>query len=208
MELKVLHNTGEDTNKKILLSENIFNIIPNDHALYLDIKNFLINQRQGTHKVKGRSEVVGSTKKIKKQKGTGTARAGNIKSPIFRGGGKIFGPSPRDYPFKVNKKIKLLAKKSALTYKAKENNITIIEDFNFSSYKTKDYLTILKNLSLLQFKTLLIISEFQKNIIFSNRNIKNSNIITVNQINTYDIINAEKLLISENSLNKINKKIF
>jgi len=208
MELKVLHNTGEDTNKKILLSENIFNIIPNDHALYLDIKNFLINQRQGTHKVKGRSEVVGSTKKIKKQKGTGTARAGNIKSPIFRGGGKIFGPSPRDYRFKVNKKIKLLAKKSALTYKAKENNITIIEDFNFSSYKTKDYLIILKNLSLLQFKTLLIISEFQKNIIFSNRNIKNSNIITVNQINTYDIINAEKLLISENSLNKINKKIF
>jgi large subunit ribosomal protein L4 len=208
MELKVLHNTGEDTNKKILLSENIFNIIPNDHALYLDIKNFLINQRQGTHKVKGRSEVVGSTKKIKKQKGTGTARAGSIKSPIFRGGGKIFGPSPRDYRFKVNKKIKLLAKKSALTYKAKENNITIIEDFNFSSYKTKDYLTILKNLSLLQFKTLLIISEFQKNIIFSNRNIKNSNIITVNQINTYDIINAEKLLISENSLNKINKKIF
>jgi len=208
MELKVLHNTGEDTNKKILLSENIFNIIPNDHALYLDIKNFLINQRQGTHKVKGRSEVVGSTKKIKKQKGTGTARAGNIKSPIFRGGGKIFGPHPRDYRFKVNKKIKLLAKKSALTYKAKENNITIIEDFNFSSYKTKDYLIILKNLSLLQFKTLLIISEFQKNIIFSNRNIKNSNIITVNQINTYDIINAEKLLISENSLNKINKKIF
>jgi len=208
MELKVLHNTGEDTNKKILLSENIFNIIPNDHALYLDIKNFLINQRQGTHKVKGRSEVVGSTKKIKKQKGTGTARAGNIKSPIFRGGGKIFGPSPRDYRFKVNKKIKLLAKKSALAYKAKENNITIIEDFNFSSYKTKDYLIILKNLSLLQFKTLLIISEFQKNIIFSNRNIKNSNIITVNQINTYDIINAEKLLISENSLNKINKKIF
>lgn len=208
MELKVLHNTGEDTNKKILLSENIFNIIPNDHALYLDIKNFLINQRQGTHKVKGRSEVVGSTKKIKKQKGTGTARAGSIKSPIFRGGGKIFGPSPRDYRFKVNKKIKLLAKKSALTYKAKENNITIIEDFNFSSYKTKDYLIILKNLSLLQFKTLLIISEFQRNIIFSNRNIKNSNIITVNQINTYDIINAEKLLISENSLNKINKKIF
>lgn len=208
MELKVLHNTGEDTNKKILLSENIFNIIPNDHALYLDIKNFLINQRQGTHKVKGRSEVVGSTRKIKKQKGTGTARAGSIKSPIFRGGGKIFGPSPRDYRFKVNKKIKLLAKKSALTYKAKENNITIIEDFNFSSYKTKDYLIILKNLSLLQFKTLLIISEFQKNIIFSNRNIKNSNIITANQINTYDIINAEKLLISENSLNKINKKIF
>jgi len=208
MELKVLHNTGEDTNKKILLSENIFNIIPNDHALYLDIKNFLINQRQGTHKVKGRSEVVGSTKKIKKQKGTGTARAGDIKSPIFRGGGKIFGPSPRDYRFKINKKIKLLAKKSALTYKAKENNITVIEDFNFSSCKTKDYLIILKNLSLLQFKTLLIISEFQKNIIFSNRNIKNSNIITVNQINTYDIINAEKLLISENSLNKINKKIF
>jgi large subunit ribosomal protein L4 len=208
MELKVLHNTGEDTNKKILLSENIFNIIPNDHALYLDIKNFLINQRQGTHKVKGRSEVVGSTKKIKKQKGTGTARAGSIKSPIFRGGGKVFGPTPRDYRFKVNKKIKLLAKKSALTYKAKENNITIIEDFNFSSYKTKDYLIILKNLSLLQFKTLLIISEFQRNIIFSNRNIKNSNIITVNQINTYDIVNAEKLLISENSLNKINKKIF
>jgi len=208
MKLKILYNTGEYTKKDIVLSKKVFNIIPNDHALYLDIKSFFINKRQGTHKVKTRSEVQGSTRKIKKQKGTGGARAGDIKSPIFRGGGRIFGSTPRNYKFKVNKKVKYLAKKSAFTYKAKENNIIIIKDFDFKSHKTKNYLSMLKNLFLLDIKTLFIIPEFKKNIIFSSRNIFNANVVTLDKINTYDIVNSNKLLISESSLNEINKNFF
>lgn len=208
MKLKILYNTGEYTKKDIILSKKVFNIIPNDHALYLDIKSFFINKRQGTHKVKTRSEVQGSTRKIKKQKGTGGARAGDIKSPIFRGGGRIFGPTPRNYKFKVNKKVKYLAKKSALTYKAKENNIIVIKDFDFESHKTQNYLLMLKNLFLLDVKTLFIIPEFKKNIIFSSRNIFNANVVILDKINTYDIISSNKLLISESSLNEINKNFF
>jgi len=208
MKLKILYNTGKYTNRDIVLSNKVFNIVPNDHALYLDLKNFFINKRQGTHKVKARSEVQGSTKKIKKQKGTGGARAGDIKSPIFRGGGKIFGPTPRNYKFKINKKVKYLAKRSALTYKAKENNIIIIKDFNFDSYKTKNYLLMLKNLFLLDLKTLFIIPKFEKNIILSSRNIFNAKVAVLNKINTYDIMSSNKLLISENSLNEINKLFF
>jgi large subunit ribosomal protein L4 len=203
MELAVLNSKGEDTGRKVKLDESIFNIEPNDHAIYLDVKQYLANQRQGTHKSKERSEVAGSSRKIKKQKGTGTARAGNIKSPLFRGGGRVFGPKPRDYSFKLNKKLKVLARKSALTYKAKEGGIAVVEPFTFESPKTKEYLKVLTSLAVDKKKTLLILPDVDKNVVLSCRNIKSAKVITADSVNTYDVLNYDQLLISEKSLEKI-----
>ncbi len=203
MEIKILKSDGKESGRKIKLVENIFNIQPNDHAIYLDIKHHLANQRQGTSKTKERAEVTGSTKKIKRQKGTGTARAGTIKSPIFKGGGRAFGPRPHDYGFKLNKKIKALAKKSALSYKAKNDSIRILEDFSLDNPKTREFYQILKNLSADHQKTLLVIPENNKNIALSSRNIKNSKVVMVNNLNTYEVLHADKILFFEGSMSKI-----
>ena len=203
MDLAVVKYSGENTGRKVSLSTEVFGIEPNDHAIYLDVKSFLANQRQGTHKSKQRNEITGSSKKIKKQKGTGGARAGNIKNPQFKGGGRIFGPTPRDYSFKLNKKVKDLARKSALTYKAKDNSIAVVEDFNFEAPKTKQYLDMLSKLSLGNKKTLLVIPEAQKNVVLSGRNIQNTKVITASQINTYDVLHAEHLILSEGAVEKI-----
>jgi large subunit ribosomal protein L4 len=205
MELSVLKNTGEDTGRKVTLPDSIFNIEPNDHAIYLDVKQILANKRQGTHKSKERAEIAGSTRKIKKQKGTGTARAGSIKSPVFRGGGRVFGPKPRDYSFKLNKKVKVLARKSVLSYKAKESNISVLEDFNFEAPKTKNYLKLLNDLALVDKKTLLITGDVNTNLVLSSRNIKKAKVTTAQQINTYDLMNAERILLLESSLGNIEK---
>jgi large subunit ribosomal protein L4 len=203
MDIAVVKYSGETTGRKINLSAEIFGIEPNDHAIWLDVKSYLANQRQGTHKSKQRNEIAGSSKKIKKQKGTGGARAGNIKNPQFKGGGRVFGPQPRDYSFKLNKKVKDLARKSALTYKAKDNSIAILEDFNLETPKTKQYVNLLKSLSFDNKKTLLILPENNSNIVKSGRNIQNAKIITVNQINTYDVMNADQLILVESSISKI-----
>lgn len=207
MNVTVVKNNGEDTGRKVSLSKDIFSIDPNDHAIYLDVKQYLANQRQGTHKSKERADIVGSTRKIKKQKGTGTARAGSIKSPIFRGGGRVFGPKPRDYSFKLNKKVKTLARKSALSYKAKDKAISILEDFTFEAPRTKDYLTMLNSLSLNDKKTLLVLPASDKNVVLSARNVQNAKIITADQINTYDVLNADTLVILESSVEKIEKTL-
>ncbi|NVK85542.1 MAG: 50S ribosomal protein L4 [Cytophagia bacterium] len=203
MEISVLKNSGEDTGRKVTLSDDIFGIEPNDHAIYLDVKQYLANQRQGTHKSKERAEIAGSTKKIKKQKGTGTARAGSIKSPVFRGGGRVFGPQPRDYSFKLNKKLKSLARKSALAYKAKDNGLVVLEDINFEAPKTKDFVKVLNGLSVADKKTLLVLPDANKNVVLSGRNIKNAKITTADSLNTYDVLNADSLLISESSIEKL-----
>lgn len=203
MEIAVLKNSGEDTGRKVNLSEEVFGIEPNDHAIYLDVKQFLANQRQGTHKSKERGEIVGSTKKIKKQKGTGTARAGSIKSPIFRGGGRVFGPKPRNYSFKLNKKLKALARKSALSYKIQDNNVLILEDFSFDAPKTKDFVNVLNSLSLNDKKTLVVLGENDSNVALSGRNVPNAKVTTADSLNTYDVLNAESLLLSESSVEKI-----
>jgi len=203
MKVKVLKNNGDDAGRKVTLAEGIFNIEPNDHAIYLDVKQFLANQRQGTHKSKERADITGSTRKIKRQKGTGTARAGSIKSPLFKGGGTVFGPRPRDYSFKLNKKVKALARKSALSYKAKSDDIAIVEDFTLEAPKTKDYLKILQDLTLDTKKTLMIIPEGNKNLFLSSRNIKNAKIILANNLNTYEVLHADKLLLFEGSLSRI-----
>jgi large subunit ribosomal protein L4 len=203
MEVAVLKYSGESTSKKVNLSEEIFGIEPNDHAIYLDVKSFLANQRQGTSKSKQRNEISGSSKKLKKQKGTGGARAGNIKNPQFKGGGRVFGPVPRDYSFKLNKKVKDLARKSALSYKAKDNSIAIIEDFNFEAPKTKQYLSMLSALSLSDKKTLLVLPEVNKNIVYSGRNIQNTKITTADQITTYDVMHADSVIFVESSLSKV-----
>lgn len=203
MEVAVLKSSGEKTSKKVSLSDEIFGIEPNDHAIYLDVKSFLANQRQGTHKSKQRNEISGSSKKLKKQKGTGGARAGNIKNPQFKGGGRVFGPVPRDYSFKLNKKVKDLARKSALTYKAKDNSIAVLEDFNFDKPKTKEYLALLKALSLGDKKTLLILPDANKNVVLSGRNVQNSKVTTADQINTYDLMNADNLIFVESSISKV-----
>jgi large subunit ribosomal protein L4 len=203
MEVAVLKSSGDKTSKKVNLSDEIFGIEPNDHAIYLDVKSFLANQRQGTHKSKQRNEISGSSKKLKKQKGTGGARAGNIKNPQFKGGGRVFGPVPRDYSFKLNKKVKDLARKSALAYKAKDNSIAVLEDFNFDKPKTKQYLALLKALALGDKKTLLILPESNKNVVLSGRNVQNSKITTADQINTYDLMNADNLIFVESSISKV-----
>jgi large subunit ribosomal protein L4 len=203
MDITVVKHSGENTGRKINLSTDVFGIEPNDHAIWLDVKSYLANQRQGTHKAKQRNEISGSSKKLKKQKGTGGARAGNIKNPQFKGGGRVFGPVPRDYSFKLNKKVKDLARKSALTYKAKDNMIAVVEDFNFEVPKTKNYLSMLNSLSLNGKKTLLVLPEANSNIVLSGRNIQNAKVVTADQINTYDVVNAEQLIFVESSLSII-----
>ena len=203
MELSVLTYMGKETGRKLTLPSAIFDMKPNDHAIYLDVKNILANQRQGTHKSKERGEIAGSTRKIKKQKGTGTARAGSIKSPLFRGGGRVFGPRPRDYSFKLNKKMKSLARKSTLTYKARQGAITLLEDFSFPGPKTRLCIDMLRQLGITEKKILLVLPNTDKNVVLSSRNIPNLVVILAGQINTYDVLNAKRVLISEMALEKI-----
>lgn len=206
MELAVLNTAGKDTGKKITLNKNLFGVEPNDHAIYLDVKQHLANKRQGTHKAKERAEITGSTKKIKRQKGTGTARAGSIKSPIFRGGGRIFGPRPRQYGFKLNKKVKQLARKSALTYKAKQEAILVVEDFSFETPKTKEYVNVLNNLKISDKKSLLVLNEQNKSLYLSSRNLKGTKVVTVSELNTYDIMNCSSIVFNESSLSTLQKE--
>jgi large subunit ribosomal protein L4 len=201
MKLSVFNTAGEDTGKKVDLKKDIFAVEPSDHAIYLDVKQYLANRRQGTSKTKERSEVSGSTRKIKRQKGTGTARAGSIKSPLFRGGGRAFGPRPKSYTFKLNKKVKELARLSALSYKAKDKGILILEDFSMESPKTGEFSNISRNLNIDQKKSLLVLPEPNKNIYLSSRNLEKSKVITVSELNTYDIMNASVVVFLESSLN-------
>ncbi len=205
MELKVYNIKGEETGKVVSLNDAIFSIEPNDHAIYLDVKQYLANQRQGTHKAKGRSELAGSTRKLGRQKGGGGARPGDIKSPVRVGGGRVFGPVPRDYSFKLNKKVKQLARKSALSYKAAENKIVVLEDFSFDNPKAKEYVEMLKNLQVADKKTLLILSESNKYVYLSARNLKDSKVSLVDEMNTYGILDANVLLLTEGSIAKIDK---
>ncbi|RZK36522.1 MAG: 50S ribosomal protein L4 [Pedobacter sp.] len=200
MEVKVLNISGKETGAKVQLSESVFGIQPSDHAIYLDVKQYLANQRQGTHKSKQRNEIAGSTRKLYKQKGTGGARAGSIKSPLFNGGGRVFGPQPRDYSFKLNKKLKSLARKSALSYKAIDNNVVVLEDFTFDSIKTKNYIDLVNALNLAGEKTLLVLPAQNNNIYLSSRNIQKAKVITAADLNTYDVLNAGKLLLTADSL--------
>ena len=203
MELKVHNIKGKETDKKVKLNKLVFGIEPNDHAIYLDVKQYLANNRKGLHKSKERGEIAGSTRKIKKQKGTGTARAGSIKNPLFRGGGRVFGPRPRSYDQKVNKKVKKLARKSALAYKAKNKEILILEDFNLSNPKTSDYLNIIKAFGLETKKTLLVTSDINNNIYLSSRNLKNSKVVINSELNTYEITDANNILILESAVEGI-----
>ncbi len=204
MKVSVLTYKGEDTGRKVSLSKEIFEVEPNDHAIYLDVKQYLANQRQGTHAAKDRSKITGSTRKIKRQKGTGTARAGSIKNPLFKGGGRVFGPEPRNYTVKLNKKLKQMARKSALSYKAKEKNVSVVEDFTFEKPQTKNYIEMLNALSLADKKTLLVVPESNKNIWLSARNIPAATVVLADQVNTYDLINADCVIISEGSVEKLN----
>ena len=203
MEIKVINTAGQETGRTVTLDEQIFGIEPNDHAIYLDVKQILANKRQGTHSSKERGEVSGSTRKLKKQKGTGTARAGSVKSPVFRGGGRVFGPRPRNYDFKLNKKVKALARKSALTYKALEESILVIEDFNFETPKTREMVQISNNLKINENKSLFVLPEENKNIYLSSRNLQGISVITASELNTYQILNAKKVVVLESSISKI-----
>ena len=205
MKVDISKTSGKSSGKKITLSDKIFGIEPNDHAIYLDVKSYLKNQRQGNSKVKGRSEIVGSTRKIKKQKGTGTARAGSIKSPLFKGGGQIFGPQPREYNNKINKKVKDLARKSALSHKIKEKSLTVIENFTLKAPKTKDFFKILTNLSVENKKSLFFLAETDKNLILSSNNISNTMVKNISDINTYDILNVDNVIFVEESISKLNE---
>ncbi len=207
MKVAVHNIKGKETAKKVDLKKNIFGIEPNDHAIYLDVKQYLANQRKGTSKTKERGEITGSRRKIRKQKGSGMARVGDIKNPIFRGGGRIFGPKPRDYDSKLNKKVKRLARKSALSYKAKDNNIIVLEDFSFDTPKTKEYLNILNNLDQLNSKTLMVLSDVNKNIFLSSRNLKKAKVVRASDLCTYEIMNANKLLILEGSVKEIEETL-
>lgn len=207
MELSVLNIKGSDTKRKAVLVDEIYGIEPNDHAIYLDVKQYLANQRQGTHKSKQRNEISGSTRKLHKQKGTGGSRKGSIKNPLYRGGGRVFGPQPRDYSFKLNKKVKQLARISALTYKAKNNGIVIVEDFTFEAPKTKQFIDILNNLKLNDKKTLLVIAEPNNNVYLSSRNLQGARVITASELNTYDILNANYLVLAEGSVKKIEENL-
>lgn len=203
MELVVRNTNGEETAKKVLLKEEIFSIEPNDHAIYLDVKQILANKRQGTHSSKERNAVSGSTRKLKRQKGTGTARSGDIKSPVFRGGGRVFGPHPRDYHFKLNKKLKRLARLSALSYKAKDAQIIALENVAYEAPKTKSFVELVKAIEVENTKTLFVVKEIDRNFMLSMRNIKNVSIIRADQLNTYDILKANKLVILEDSFEAI-----
>lgn len=203
MKLAVVDIKGKETGRKADLSKEVFGIEPNNHAIYLDVKQYLANQRQGTHKSKERAEISGSTRKIKKQKGTGTARAGSIKSPVFKGGGRIFGPRPRNYGFKLNKKQKQLARKSALSQKAKDKAIIVVEDFNFDTPKTKEFINVLNGLGVADKKTLFVLGEPNKNVYLSSRNLKGSEVINHSELNTYKILNANNLVFLEGSLKEV-----
>ena len=205
MELEVLKISGESTGKKVKLNKEIFGIEPNDHAIYLDVKQIMAHKRQGTHSTKERSEIRGSRKKIKRQKGTGTARFGDIKNPLFRGGGRVFGPRPRNYGGKLNRKVKELARKSALTYKVKNKQMMVVEDFNMEAPKTSEFVTIQKNLKLDDKKSLFIINERNKNLYLSSRNLQNSKVLTASELNTYEIMNATALVFVESSLDVLQK---
>lgn len=203
MEIKVINKAGQETGRTVTLNEQIFGIEPSDHAIYLDVKQYMANKRQGTHSAKERGEVSYSTRKIKKQKGTGGARAGSIKSPVFRGGGRVFGPRPRNYGFKLNKKVKVLARISALTYKAKEEAIVILEDFTFEAPKTREMVAITNNLNITDKKSLFVLPEENKNIYLSSRNLQGVSVITASDLNTYQILNAKKLVVFESSVSKL-----
>src|SRR5690606_6218521 len=207
MELTVLDIKGKETSKKVTLDDSIFGIEPSEHTVYLEVKQYLAAQRQGTHKAKERAEVTGSTRKIKKQKGTGTARAGSIKSPVFKGGGTIFGPRPRSYSFKLNKNLKRLARKSALTIKANESNLTVVEDFTFETPNTKNFINVLKALGLENKKSLFVLGDTNKNVYLSSRNLKASNVVTTSELNTYAILNANNLVLLEGSLEGIQENL-
>jgi large subunit ribosomal protein L4 len=203
MEAVVLDIKGKDTGRKVSLTDAIYAIEPNDHAVYLDVKQYLANQRQGTHKSKERAEITGSTRKIKKQKGTGTARAGSIKSPVFRGGGRVFGPRPRNYSFKLNKKLKSLARKSAFSIKAKENAIVVMENVNFDAPKTSAYSDMISNLGLNTRKTLLVLGDSNKNVYLSSRNLQYTQVVTASELSTYKILNSGTVLLTEGAVEKI-----
>ena len=207
MKVAVHNIEGKETTKKVDLKKNIFGIEPNDHAIYLDVKHYLANQRTGTSKTKERGEITGSRRKIRRQKGSGMARVGDIKNPIFRGGGRTFGPKPRDYNNKLNKKVKRLARKSALTYKAKDNNIIVLEDFTLDTPKTKEYLNVLTNLEQTDNKTLMILPETNKNVYLSSKNIKKAKVVRASDLCTYDIMNANKLLVLESSVKEIEETL-
>ena len=207
MEVKVLNVSGKETGAKVQLPESVFGIEPNDHAIYLDVKQYLANQRQGTHKSKQRNEIAGSTRKLYKQKGTGGARAGSVKSPLFNGGGRVFGPQPRDYSFKLNKKLKSLARNSALSYKAKDSNIVVIEDFSFDAVKTKSYIQLTADLNVSDVKTLLVLGAANNNVYLSSRNLKKTKVIVANQLNTYDVLNAGKLLLTTGALKTLEEAL-
>ena len=207
MEVKVLNVSGKETGAKVQLPEAIFGIEPNDHAIYLDVKQYLANQRQGTHKSKQRNEIAGSTRKLYKQKGTGGARAGSVKSPLFNGGGRVFGPQPRDYSFKLNKKLKALARKSALSYKAKDSNVIVLEDFSFDTVKTKNYIQLVADLKATDVKTLLVLGAANNNVYLSSRNLKRTKVITADQLNTYDVLNAGKLILTTGALKTLEEAL-
>jgi large subunit ribosomal protein L4 len=207
MEVAVVNTSGQETGKKIKLKASVFGIEPNDHAIYLDVKQYLANQRQGTHKSKERAEINRTTKKLKRQKGTGGARAGSMKSPLFVGGGRVFGPRPRDYSFKLNKKLKHMACLSALTYKAKDNNIIVLEDFSMDQPKTKAYTEILKNLKLTNRKVLMVVPQHDKNIYLSSRNIERNKVTTAAELNTYDVLNAQNLVLVQSSVTALETRL-
>ena len=203
MEVKVLDINGKETGRKVQLSDSVFAIEPNKHAVYLDVKQYLANQRQGTHKAKERAEVAGSTRKIKKQKGTGTARAGSAKNPLFKGGGTVFGPRPRSYSFKLNKNLKRLARKSALSLKVNESNLVVVEDFTFETPNTKNFINVLKALGLENKKSLFVLGDTNKNVYLSSRNLKASSVITTSELSTYAILNAKSLVLLEGAVDGI-----
>ena len=205
ISLAVVDITGKDTGRKVKLSKEIFGIEPNDHAIYLDVKQHMANQRQGTHKAKQRNEISGSTRKLHRQKGTGGARKGSIKSPLFRGGGRIFGPQPRDYGFKLNKKVKTLARLSALSYKAKDKVIHVVEDINLENPKTKEFINVMKSLKLEDRKVLVLTPELNKNLLLSSRNVKKSKVSRAADLNTYDVLNAQDLVLVESAVAVIEK---
>jgi len=207
MEIAVLDIKGKETGRKANLSDAVFAVEPNNHAVYLDVKQYLANQRQGTHKAKERAEISGSTRKIKKQKGTGTARAGSIKSPIFKGGGRVFGPRPRNYSFKLNKNLKRLARKSALSMKANDNSIMVVEDFSFDTPKTKNFIDVLKALGLEGKKSLIVLGDSNKNVYLSSRNLKASEVVSSSELSTYKILNANNIVFLEGSLEGIESNL-
>ena len=208
MELAVLNTLGKETGKKVVLADAVFGVEnPNDHAIYLDVKQHLANRRQGTHKAKQRNEVAGSTRKLKRQKGTGGARCGSILSPLFPGGGRIFGPVPRDYSFKLNKKLKQLARRSALTYKAKAEAITVVENFTFEAPKTKSFVAIEQNLNVAGKKILVVVPEVDNNLILSARNLQNVKVVLASNVNTYDVMNANQLVLAEGAVSVLNEML-